>query len=391
MSRPPRFDLERFFAQYEFSGVDLLCSSDCDTITVGQLLALEPSAREKLDALRLGYTDSAGDPELRALISGLYEGVSPEHVIVHASGVEPILNVFHALLEPGDAVVIQTPIYGAAPGVADWTRCEIKPWPMREKPHWHIDLDLLREHLSAGARMVYLNTPHNPTGWHATFDELAKIVKLCEHHGAVLFVDEVYRDAEYEDRSRLPGAVELSAHCVSLGVLSKSYGLAGLRIGWIATKNAELLQSVSEVKDYTSICTSAVSEFLAQVALRNRRAILDRLRELIRRNLATVDRFMAEHAGLLSWSRPMAGPVGFVRLREGESAKRFCDLVRQEANVLLLPSTVFAWGDRHFRIGFGRADCEQVLTRLGDLLRRPDGPSSPGRRGSNDPPAPAPT
>ena len=369
MSRPPQFDLERFFAKYEFSGGDLLCASNCETMSVGDLLAFEPSAIEQLAALRLGYTETAGDPELRELLSGLYEKTSAEDVIVHASGVEPILNVFHAVLNPGDTVVIQTPIYGAAPGVAAWMGCNVKTWPLREEPRWHIDLDLLREHLAAGTPLVYMNTPHSPTGWHASLDELQEIVKLCDHHGAVLFVDEVYRESEYDDRSRLPGASDLGPHCVSLGVLSKSYGLAGLRIGWMATSNTELRQSIAEIKDYTSICTAAPSEFLAKVALRNRSKILDRLNTLIRDNLESVDRFMAENAGLLSWSRPLAGPVGFVRLREGESAERFCEHLHEKANVMLLPSGNFAWGDSHFRLGFGRANCKSVLQRVSEAIR----------------------
>jgi aspartate/methionine/tyrosine aminotransferase len=377
MPMPPTFKLERFFAKYEFSGVDSLCSSDCETMSVGELLELEPDAADQFRALRLDYPEPPGSAETRALLSDLYDDndVTPDDVIVFPSGVEPLLAAFQAVLLPGDRVIIQTPIYGAAHGITQWLGCTATDWPMLEDDsagEWRVDLDQLDRLLAGGAKLLYMNSPHNPTGWQASHEEFQLIADLCARHDAIFFSDEAYRQSEYNAEDLLPGGCELGDYCISLGVLSKGYGLPGLRIGWIATTNESLRDRISRIKDYTSIATSSPSEFLARLALRNQEAILNRLKTLIVSNLEAVDRFMVEHSGLLSWSRPKAGPIGFVRVRDGVSADRLTNDVRENANALLLPSSVYNWGDQHFRIGFGRADCRDVLARVAQMLREYD-------------------
>lgn len=364
MTRPPEFAMERFFDRYEFSGAGLLCCSDCETWSVGELLALEPGAADDLAALRLAYGETAGSPALREAIAGLYDGIAAGDVLVHASGVEPIHNLMHAVLDPGDAVVLQTPIYGAAPGVAAWLGCTVLDWPLAESPRWHVDLDRLRAHLRSGARLVCMNTPHNPTGWHATRGELEAIASMCAEHGAVLLSDEAYRDGEHDPAARLPGGCELGPHVVSLGVLSKAYGLPGLRLGWLATTDDALRAALASIKDYTSICTSAVSEHLGALALRHGPRLLERNRAIMTANLAAVEALLARHGDALSWSPPQAGPVGFARVHDERGAAGFCERARREADILLLPSTIYGWGDAHLRIGFGRADGVELIGRL---------------------------
>ncbi len=158
---------------------------------------------------------------------------------------------------------------------------------------------------------------------------------------------------------------------MTLNVLSKSFGLAGLRIGWIATHNREVYRQMAALKDYTTICNSAPSEFLGILAMRHRETIIERNRQLILRNLALLDDFFAAHAGRIAWARPIAGPIAFPYLLDGEKAADFCRAVVEQAGVLLLPGDLYAPEyASHFRIGYGRQNMPEALERLADFLNK---------------------
>jgi aspartate/methionine/tyrosine aminotransferase len=197
-------------------------------------------------------------------------------------------------------------------------------------------------------------------------DDYQRLVALAEERGIVLFSDEVYRWLEIDESQRLPAAVELGARAVSLGVMSKSFALAGLRIGWIATHGTALLQKVAALKDYTTICSSAPSEVLALIALRARDKVLDRSRGILARNLPLLDAFFARRAEHFSWVRPRAGSVGFPRMQSGDDAalEHFTSALVETEGVLLLPGSQFGYSGTHFRLGFGRHDMPVALDRL---------------------------
>jgi aspartate/methionine/tyrosine aminotransferase len=219
---------------------------------------------------------------------------------------------------------------------------------------------------------VVINFPHNPTGALLDRPGLARLTALTEARGITLFSDEVYRYLEVEERARLPAAVDAGERTVSLGVMSKSFALAGLRIGWIATRDAALRRRIATLKDYTTICSSAPSELLALIALRARQRVLARSRRIVAANLALLDRFFAQHADRLAWVRPRGGSVAFPRLCRDEASAidRFSAALVEEEGVLLLPGSAFGHGGNHFRIGFGRADMPQALARLDAFLAR---------------------
>ena len=265
------FELERYFARYEFSTEYLLCSSDCESMTVRELLALEPGAADEFGAQWLGYTESTGGTDLRQAICKLYETVQPEEVLVHTGAEEAIFLFMHAVLQPGDHIVVHWPCYQSLIEVARSIGCEVSRWIAREENGWGLDLEELRALLRPNTKAIVINTPHNPTGYLMSQEHFEAVSAIAREHDAILFSDEVYRESEYDARDRLPAACDLGEHTISLGVTSKTYGLAGLRIGWIATHNRELYDRMAGLKDYTTICNSAPSEFLASVALRKSR------------------------------------------------------------------------------------------------------------------------
>jgi len=359
--------LERYFAKYEFSARYLLCSSDCESLSVGDLLALESGADEALQRHWLGYTESSGAPSLRKEITRIYDSITPEQVLIHSGAQEAILLFMQAALQPGDHVVVHWPCYQSLFEVAKGIGCEVSFWEGRVENDWALDLDELRRILRPATRLLVINTPHNPTGALMPRPDFLALNALCQELGILLFCDEVYRELEYDPASRLPSACDVNPLAVSLGVMSKTYGLAGLRIGWIATRNVDIYNRMATLKDYTTICNSAPSEFLAELALRHRAALAARNLQIIQCNLALLDDFFARRADRFAWVRPKAGPIAFPCLLKGD-VESFCDELVHESGVLLLPGSMYDHPGNHFRVGFARQNMPSALTQLEQFL-----------------------
>lgn len=361
------FKLEHYFARYEFTAPFLLCSSDSESTTIGDLLGLEAGARERFLHQWLGYTESPGSPTLRRAIAAAYHGIEASEVLVLSGAEEAVYAFVRATLTEGDRVVVQFPAYQSLYEVARSQGCEVDRWEAVEADGWAPSLERLESLLTPRTRAIVVNSPHNPTGYSFTPEMLREIAAVAERRGIVLLCDEVYRGLEL-DGSTPPAACELSASAVSLGTLAKSFGLAGLRIGWIATRNERVREAVAAYKHYLTICNSAPSEFLAEMALRHAATLLARNRALAIANRALLDAFFSRRSDSFAWVRPSAGPIAFPRLLWNESADEFCDRLVREAGVLLLPSSIYDYGDRHVRIGFGRGNMPLALERLDAFL-----------------------
>lgn len=368
MNLPP-FKLERFFAKYEFNTEYLLCSSDCEAMTISELLALEPGAAENFQNVWLGYTESPGSPTLRAEICKLYEKVSPDDILVHTGAEEAIFNFMFSMFKEYDHIIVHSPGYQSLAGAARGAGCDVSLWRAREENNWTLDLDELRHLLRTKTKAIVINTPHNPTGYLMSRTDYDAVHKFAQENELLIFSDEVYRESEYDPAMRLPAGCDYGEHAVSLGVTSKTYGLAGLRIGWIATKNKEIYEKMAALKDYTTICNSAPSEFLAEVALRHRTELVERNVNIIKHNLTVVSELFARHSSLFSWVRPQAGSMAFPRYKAG-NVEKFCDELVKKAGVLLLPGTMYDDSNNYFRLGLGRKNLPQAVGRLEDFLSK---------------------
>jgi len=360
------FALERYFARWEFAVDHLLCASDVQGYPMAELLALaDDDTRRMWDGLTLGYTESTGHPLLRAEIASLYEDLEPDDVLVFAGAEEAIFCLANVLLSPGDHAVVTWPGYQSLYEVARAADADVTLHELREEHGWAIDIDLLRSQVTPSTRLVVVNAPHNPTGMQpdrATFDAL---VALAEEVGAHLLVDEVYRFLEFDGVERLPAGADASPRGISLGVMSKSFAMAGLRIGWLATRDRDVLERCARFKDYTTICSSAPSEVLALIGLRARETVLTRSRSIVAGNLVALDTFFDAWSDRFTWVRPRAGSVGFPRLTvPGVSIDAWAAGLVEAEGVLLLPGSQFDYGGNHFRLGFGRADLPIALERL---------------------------
>jgi aspartate/methionine/tyrosine aminotransferase len=368
----PDFRLETYFAQWEFSARYHLTASDAQTLALSELLALaDDDGRERWESLALGYTETRGLPALRAEIAATYEYAEADDVLCFAGAEEAIYLAMRTLLEPSDHVVVLTPNYQAAETIP-LSVCEVTGVALRAEDEWALDVDAVERALRPNTRVVSVNFPNNPTGAVPDQSTWQRLVELCEERGITLFSDEVYRGLEL-DRPPLPQATDLSGTAISLNVMSKAYGLPGLRIGWIACRDHAVLDKLERAKHYTSICNSAPSEVLALIGLRARDHLLGRNRRIIAENLPLFTDFFARYPDLFEFTPPDGGCVCFPRYLGADGVEAMCADLVEQAGVLLLPSSIYSSvltetpTDR-FRIGVGRSNPSEALATWADWL-----------------------
>jgi aspartate/methionine/tyrosine aminotransferase len=365
------FALERYFARWEFAVRHLLCASDVEGWRLTDLLALADDETAGLWAdLRLGYSEAPGHPLLRAEIAALYETIDADGVLVFAGAEEAIFCLSNVLLGPGDHAVVTWPGYQSLYEVGRATGADVSLHVLREEDGWGLDPDRLIGSLRPNTRLVVVNAPHNPTGMLPSRADWSRLTAELADRGIRLLADEVYRFLELDEADRLIAGADAFDGGVSLGVMSKSFAMAGLRIGWLATRDRELLARCAAFKDYTTICSAAPSEILAIIGLRAKDRVLARSRGIVATNLPLLDRFFAEHPDRWSWVRPRGGSIGFARLLDDEPSADFAARLVEEEGVLLLPGSVIGHDGNHVRIGFGREDLPEALAGLERFLAR---------------------
>ena len=416
------FELERYFALHEFNAPHLLCCSDIQALTMAETLAeADEECKHLWDNLSLQYTESQGLPQLRTEISRLYDNIAADDTIVVAPE-EGIYLTMRALLSRGDHVVVTSPCYQSLSEIAASIGCRISCWAPRggqdEKSDMYFDVADLQSLVRPETKLITVNFPHNPTGCLLSRREFARVIDIARKagsgEGAFVFSDEMYRLLEYSVDDRLPAACDAYERAITLSGMSKVFAMPGLRIGWLATRCASVLSRVQELKDFTTICPPAPSEVLALIGLRARDTLLLRNNTLVQRNLELVRAFMQRHASHFGWTKPRAGPIALLRLRshvgiagatesyaaasaarsgqEEISSRAYCDALVQAHGIMLLPSSVFGFGDRHVRLGLGRSNLPDVLamwerTIVSAAGGAPDAVNSNGH-GADPPPVP---
>jgi len=369
------FELEVFFSKWEFTARHHLCASDMQSMTISELLALANDAdRKAWDSLYLGYTETWGTPGLRDAIASTYERVGASDVLTFVGAQEAIFAAMHALLRPADHAIVVIPNYQSVESVP-LSICDVTGIALDPACNWELDLNQVRDAIRPNTRVISFNFPHNPTGKVISRATLDALVGMARERGIYLFSDEVYRGVERRPEITLPQVADLYERGISLGVMSKSYGLPGIRVGWVACRDCEALGRMERMKHYTSICGAAPSELLAQIALKARERILARNRSLIAKNLPMLETFFAEHEDLFEWYLPDGGCIGYPRYIGRDGVEEFARRLVEESGVLLLPASVYrsemgATPTDRFRIGYGRDNMEAGLAALRGHLRK---------------------
>lgn len=363
------FKLEVYFSQYEFTAPYLLAQSDCESMSVKELFALEPGSEEGYLDQWLGYSETWGDPQLRGIIAGLYKTMEVEDVLTFHGAQEALFGYMNVVLDPGDHMIAMYPNYQSAYEVANSVAdCSFSKWFIRDDgENWTVDFDQLESLIRPETKLIAINSPNNPTGYTFTNEEIGRLCDICRKYDLYLFSDEVYKGLELEGEKR-DWIADHYEKCLSLGVMSKSYGLAGLRIGWLVGKDRELLDKINKFKNYMSICNSAPSEYLAKIALKHSDRLLDRSKEIIRSNMALVNAFFERHSNLFEQKKITCGPVAFHKLLVDMPVDEFCQLAVDKKGVLLLPAGIYDFDGSYFRMGYGRKELPESLGKFEEFL-----------------------
>src|SRR6266850_525044 len=303
------FRIEQYFGKYEFTARYLLSSSDAESCTIKELLDLGPD----------------------------------------------------------DHVIVETPCFESGLEVARSTGAQVSEWRRSFEDGWAHNVVALEKLIQPNTKVIYINTPHNPTGLLMPAAVFQQVIALAASRNIILFSDEVYRELEHNPATRLPAACEAYERGVSLGSMSKTYGLPGLRLGWLASRDPEIIRRCLEFKYYTTICSSAPSEFLTALALRHREVLVQRNLQIVLRNLRLLDAFIQQRPHWFEWVKPNAGPIGFAHFKPQRDVLAFCEEVVRDSGVLLLPGTVYDQ-PRHIRFGFGRKNMPESLAQFGACL-----------------------
>jgi aspartate/methionine/tyrosine aminotransferase len=365
----PDFRLETHFTTWEFRAEHHLTASDAEAMTLRDLLALGTEAqRSAFDELWLGYTETWGAPVLREAIAATYEQIAAQQVLGFAGASEGIFAANNIILDSDSHAIVVTPNYQSHETLP-LAICDASAVPLDPNDGWSLDIERVAAAIQPNTRLVTINFPHNPTGAILPLDRYHALIELCRHHGIYILHDEIFNGLGPTGTEHLPFVADAYERGLSLNVMSKAYGLPGLRIGWIASQDQEVLSRMERFKHYLSICSSAPSERLAIIALENRDRIVARNCAIVDENLPKWDRFFGQFDELFEWARPDGSCMGFPRYLGTDGVEAFCRSMVEDAGVLLLPSTIYRTeigptiSDR-FRLGYGRRGLDAGLAAM---------------------------
>ncbi|MCD2260919.1 aminotransferase class I/II-fold pyridoxal phosphate-dependent enzyme [Psychroserpens luteolus] len=356
------FAVERYFARYEFTAQYMLSSSDCDGYPMNYVLDLaSDSEKTSWDTLKLGYTETLGSPTLRKAIKQHYKTIDLDDIVVSSPG-EANFILMNILLNKGDHAICMSPMYQSLYQIAKELECSVSFWkPTEEQNKWHYNPADLKKLIQANTKLIIINFPHNPTGFSPEMNDYLEIIDIARHYGIPIFSDEMYRFLTHNEHSGLPPMCDLYENGISLWGTAKTFGLAGLRLGWLTSKNKEFLKKVESFKDYLSICNSATSEILATIALNNMDKFVQPNLQKIQSNIVLFSEFHKRNNHLFDFHKPKSGSTAFIKFKSNETSFQFAEKLVKETGIMLLPSETFEYGTSHARVGFGRANMPEML------------------------------
>ena len=315
--------------------------------------------------LRYGY--HKGRPDLRERIASIYSGFSPEHIIVTTGASEANFVIAAALLKPGDHVIVEHPNYPSNYEVPRSLGCAVSLYTLKFENRFRPIAEEIEKKITDQTRLISLTHPNNPTGSKISMEQLQKIIEIVESKGLYLLFDETYRDMDFENP--LPPAATLDSRVISISSLSKSYGLPGLRTGWLATKDQDVLTAALAVREQISIANNALSEEIALRILEKKNHYIEMAKTRIDNNRDIVAGWM-DQQDFFEWVYPEAGVVGLPRIKKqrGFVPEKFYRLLAEKYKTFVVPGRCFEMDPDYFRLGFG-SEPERIKVGLSHLNR----------------------
>ncbi|KAI0174985.1 pyridoxal phosphate-dependent transferase [Pestalotiopsis sp. NC0098] len=366
----PPFDVEQWMDTYEtWPDVSNIAETCCSSISVDELIQFnaEEGASPPIDfSARLGYGAIRGSDKLRKNVSQLYDGAAaPESVVVFAGAISANYLVFYTLVGPGDHVICVYPTYQQLYTVPETLGAEVSLWKLEAQDNFIPDVKVLEKLVKSNTKMIVINNPNNPTGATIPKSTLEQIVEVARRHDIIVFSDEVYQPLFHSLEGDAPPSVLSLGYDKSVvtGSMSKAWALAGVRLGWVASRDKEMVEAIASARDYTTISVSQLDDQVAAYALSPavRPNLLSRNLALARKNLAILERFVEAHPRNVSWVKPTAGTTAFVQFKRSEDGEpvddvAFCLDVLEKTKAFFLPgSKCFGNGKDfkgHVRIGY---------------------------------------
>jgi aspartate/methionine/tyrosine aminotransferase len=327
---------------------------------------MDPGALENLD---LAYASIPGDEQLRQGIADYHNDLNrsqsygPDQVVTFCGAQEALRAIYAAILHPGDEVIVATPAYPSLTSMVTEYGAFLRPLRLSVDNKWRLDLNELRALLTSRTRLLVLNYPHNPTGAVLSPSDRRTILEMLREYDCYLLLDDVAQGINPHDLDLGHDFLSFPKSVV-VSVLSKSFGLGGIRIGWAITSNGTLREQLTAFKTGHSICTSVVDERLAIVALRNRQTILRRNNDLVLQNSLLFEEFAQRHQDHVAWLQPAAGMLTMVSVNCQGTVEDWCMSVARESGVSLLPGSLFGQPGNWIRLGLGQADFSEALAAL---------------------------
>jgi capreomycidine synthase len=357
--------LEYWLRDYYFTTeIDISCSG-VENFSFGEIRQLFNITPDELDHIVLRDSRTLGGPDLRNAIGNRWGNGKAERVMATNGSSEAIFLIMHSLLEPGDEVVVLDPSYQQLFSIAESIGCKLKHWRLRFENSFRPDLDEARRLIGPQMRMIVVNFPHNPTGASLTPAEQDELIELAAGAGAYLVWDAAFAELTY-DGPVLPDPGERYDRSITLGTLSKAYGLPGLRVGWCLAA-PEVLERFVRLRDYTTLALSPLVEYVATRAIENGDLLVQPRLAQARRNLELLVSWADRHREFVSMARPQGGVSVFMRVHGVADIEDFCRQLADEYSVLLVPGTSFG-NPNHVRLGFGCSTTEltTALSRLSE-------------------------
>lgn len=371
----PDFRLETHFSKWEFKARYHMTASDVQSMSMGDLMAMAtPQERDEFETMWLGYTETFGAPDLRETIASTYDNQTASDILCFAGASEGIFAANNVILDKDSHAIVVTPNYQSHETLP-LAICSATGVPLDANDNWSLDIDQVAAAIQPNTKLMTINFPHNPTGTILPLDRYMALIELCRKHGIYILHDEIFNGLGPTGTQHLPFIADVYERGLSLNVMSKSYGLPGLRIGWIACQDKDIVSKMERFKHYLSICNSGPSERLAKIALNNRSKILAKNCTIVDENLPKWDAFFARHQDLFEWQRPDGSCMAFPKYKGADGVEHFTNRLIEESGVLLLPSQIYASNlgptpNDRFRLGFGRSGLDEGLAALDAHIMR---------------------
>lgn len=347
------FTVEEWMNAWEEGARFNIAETCVDSVSLDELFALTGEDRDAFfrdfSARRLTYGAIEGAPAFKQGICRLYRTIAPENVVPTHGAAGANHHVFYSLIEPGDRVVSIMPTYQQLYSIPESFGADVRLLHLRQENDYLPDLDELRRLVTPGTKMICINNPNNPTGALMSAGLLREIVEIARSAGAYVLCDEVYRHLTQTDEW-CESIVDLYEKGISVSSMSKVFSLAGLRLGWIATHDMDVVRSCLSHRDYDLISCGMFDEAVAAVALNHGEKLLARNRAIVRENLAVLDGWVKSEPRL-TYTKPMAGTTALVYYDYDVPSYQFCERMYKETGAFVTPGDCFEQ-PRSVRIGY---------------------------------------